>query len=423
MVGKKTNGVIETIVPGDDVYGPGTWIDNSSNPVPDDARRIFEILARETPYFTQDHTMWQSVSFEGSSQPIAPGPLKSPAVAAALHAMAAVVGNELLEIRDGRSSTHRVHIDTDHASFWLGSVGMTKRNAQSVADMAKAGKLADIFDVNLENGTFGTWLRTRATANYPTKDSGTWYQLHGSLNADPVLRTIGIDPDQAFSDRDEAYEVIKSQMKKFSAHELEMIHLKKGLCGSICYTPKEWQETRMSKDLAKHPLVNVKHIKHAAPTPPVWMPSYPADKRPLAGIKVLEIVRVIAGPVIGNTLAAMGADVIRVNSSKLPDFNSLQLTLNAGVRTVDTDLSKPEENAYLRELVEDADVFVQGYRSGVIAKYGFGLHDLLEIAGRRGKGIVYVEENCYGPDGPMHERPGWQQVSLKCVERQLWNTY
>lgn len=63
------------------------------------------------------------------------------------------------------------------------------------------------------------------------------------------------------------------------------------------------------------------------------------------------------------------------------------------------------------DLIQDADVLVQGYRPGVIARKGLSLHNLLEMAGKRGKGIVYVEENCYGPDGPMAERPGWQQVA------------
>lgn len=90
---------------------------------------------------------------------------------------------------------------------------------------------------------------------------------------------------------------------------------------------------------------------------------------------------------------------------------SLQLALNAGVRTVDIDFNDEQELAHLKSLVQDADVFIQGYRPGVIARKGLGLHDLLEMAGARKKGIVYVEENCYGPDGPMTERPGWQQVA------------
>lgn len=78
---------------------------------------------------------------------------------------------------------------------------------------------------------------------------------------------------------------------------------------------------------------------------------------------------------------------------------------------MDIDLAKDDEVKRLLELVADADVFVQGYRPGVIAKKGLSLDNLLEIAGKRGKGIVYVEENCYGPDGPMAERPGWQQIA------------
>ena len=78
---------------------------------------------------------------------------------------------------------------------------------------------------------------------------------------------------------------------------------------------------------------------------------------------------------------------------------------------MDIDLSQDEDLKHLIDLVKEADVFVQGYRPGVIARKGLGLDNLLEIAGKRGKGIIYVEENCYGPDGPMAERPGWQQIA------------
>lgn len=61
-------------------------------------------------------------------------------------------------------------------------------------------------------------------------------------------------------------------------------------------------------------------------------------------------------------------------------------------------------------LIRDADVFIQGYRTGVIGKNGLSLNHLLEMAGKKGKGIVYVEENRYGPDGSFSARPGWQQV-------------
>ncbi|KAH7024346.1 alpha methylacyl-CoA racemase [Microdochium trichocladiopsis] len=397
-------------VSGADVYGPGSWIDSAPLPVPEDAKRLLKILARATPGFSKDPAVVDSVTFTGSPETIVPGPLKSAVIAGALHAMAGIVANELLECRSGRDSTHRVSVDTDHAAIWLGSVGMSKRHGQTVREIAKEGKLSSIFPKDLERDTFASPLRLRTTANYETKDPGVWYQLHGSLNADPVLQVIGLDAAAKCDTDEEATNMIGEHVRKYTANELEMMFLSRGLCGSICYTPAAWSKTRMAQDLERHPLINYSQQTYAVPTPAIPL-GVSSDKRPLAGIKVVELVRIIAGPVIGTTLAAFGADVIRVNCGRLPDFNSLQLTLNAGVRTVDIDLSKDEEVENLRELIQGADVFVQGYRPGVIGRKGHGLHNLLEMAGKRGRGIVYVEENCYGPDGPMAERPGWQQVA------------
>lgn len=147
-----------------------------------------------------------------------------------------------------------------------------------------------------------------------------WYQLHGSLDSIPVLRSVRFDPEAPCGGNEEAVTVIADRVRTFGAHELASMNIASELRGSIFYTPEGWNKTRMNRDLAKHPLINYKHQIHAVPTPTV--PLVPStDKRPLAGIKVVEIVRIIAGPVIGSTLAALGADVIRVNCSRLPDFN------------------------------------------------------------------------------------------------------
>jgi crotonobetainyl-CoA:carnitine CoA-transferase CaiB-like acyl-CoA transferase len=78
---------------------------------------------------------------------------------------------------------------------------------------------------------------------------------------------------------------------------------------------------------------------------------------------------------------------------------------------MDLDINQEDDMARLRELLNDADVFIQGYRPGALARRGLGLKDALEVADRRRKGIIYVEENCYGPDGPFAERVGWQQIA------------
>lgn len=308
------------IVSGADVYGPGSWVDSEALPVPEDAKRVMQMLADSTPGFTKDPVALNSVTFTGSPETIIPGPLKSAVIAGALHAMAGIVANEILEIRDGQDPTRSVSVDTDHAAIWLGSLGMTKRNGQTVREIAKEGNLASIFPKDLEKDTFATPLRLRATANYETKDPGIWYQLHGSLDADPTLRLIGLDPATQCGSNDKAVKIIAEHVRIYSASELEMMYVSQGLCGSICYTPAGWSETRMGQDLDRHPLINYSQQTHAVPTPALPL-SISSDKRPLAGIKVVELVRVIAGPVIGSTLAAFGADVIRVNCGRLPDFN------------------------------------------------------------------------------------------------------
>lgn len=86
------------------------------------------------------------------------------------------------------------------------------------------------------------------------------------------------------------------------------------------------------------------------------------------------------------------------------------MVLNAGKRTVDLDISKQEDIDRLHELLANVDIFVQGFRYGSLERKGLGLLNLLALAAKRNKGIIYVDENAYGPDGPFAERPGWQQI-------------
>lgn len=75
----------------------------------------------------------------------------------------------------------------------------------------------------------------------------------------------------------------------------------------------------MGKSLAKHPLINYKRLP-GVPTPPVHF-AETADRRPLAGIKIVELARIIALPATGAVLTSFGAQVIRVQSKHLPDFS------------------------------------------------------------------------------------------------------
>lgn len=312
---------------GNDIYGPGTYIDKDVLPVPEDARRVFELLATRTPGFTDDRALWETVKFEGRPEPMIPGPMKSPVVSAALHAMCGLVGNELLELRDGTpAKDSSVTVNTDHAGIWLGYTFTAYVNGSDISTLARNRTLSTIFQRDFEQG-FGVGpLAGRATALYPTKDPKVWYQLHGSLDASKTLTSMGIDMNVPLGSFAEGYDYIRQHVQRWSADELEMHNVRHGLCGSICYSPEGWRKTEMGKRLAEHPLVNYTHESYARPTPPIPLPSSP-DRRPLAGIKVLEMVRIIAGPTVGVTLASFGADVIRVNCSRLPDLNVRGTTL------------------------------------------------------------------------------------------------
>lgn len=393
------------------VYGPGSHTDTGFVPVPQDTERIFRIIAKQTPGFTQDEKLLSKVKFVGEDFPVIPGPIKAVPVAAALHAMSGVVADEILAIRGAAREDRTITVNTTHAGFWFATIGMAFVDGEDVVALTRAKKLKPLLP-NYEQGWVDTPLKYRGTALYPTKDPETWYSVHGSLNAIPLLKSLGINPDQPINTPEEAYEHIKKFTTQKSPAELEFNNLYNGFCGSICFTPEAWNNSEMGKALAKHPFVNVKPQSHSVPTPRIAFPHFnPNDKRPLAGVKVVEMTRIIAGPQVGAVLSSYGADVIRINAPHLVDINIMQLTLNAGKRTIAIDLRNPEDRAYVQSLVRDADVFVQGFRQSKLEKYGLGLNELLRMAGERQKGIVYVSENCYGPDGIYAERGGWQQIA------------
>ncbi|KAM0387736.1 hypothetical protein ACHAQC_010387 [Fusarium culmorum] len=394
-----------------DVYGPGTHTDRTFTPVPEDTERIFRLIASQTPGFTQDEEILSKVKFEGESFPVIPGPIKAVSVAASLHAMAGVLADEILTIRGAENRQRQITVNTTQAGLWFGNIATAYVGNKDVLSLAGSGELKELLP-NWEQGWVDTPLKYRTTGLYPTSDPEVWYSLHGSMKAEPVLKSIGVDPSEPISTNEEAAAHIAKFTSKLSPEKLELTNLLNGNCGSICFTPKQWNESEMGKSLAAHPLINVKSQHQAIPTPPVAFPSLdPSDQRPLAGVKVVEMTRVIAGPQIGAILSSFGADVIRVNPPHLPDINIMQLTLNAGKRTIAIDLRKPEEAALIKSLIVDADVFIQGFRMNKMPKYGLGLNDILKMAGERGRGIVHVSENCYGPDGYYAERPGWQQIA------------
>jgi crotonobetainyl-CoA:carnitine CoA-transferase CaiB-like acyl-CoA transferase len=162
----------------------------------------------------------------------------------------------------------------------------------------------------------------------------------------------------------------------------------------------EWMALPHAKALAALPLVSIEKIGEAAPKP------WPAGDRPLAGLRVLDLSRVIAGPVAGRTLAVHGADVMLISSPDLPAIPWLTIDTGRGKLSSFAELRNEQGRQTLRDLLASADIFSQGYRPQALAALGFSPAQAAEI----NPGIVYVSLSAYGHAGPWAERRGFDSL-------------
>jgi len=169
---------------------------------------------------------------------------------------------------------------------------------------------------------------------------------------------------------------------------------------ALMRTHDEWSATPHAKALATLPLISIEKIGDAAPKP------WPAGDRPLAGIRVLDLSRVIAGPVAGRTLAAHGADVLLISGPDLPAIPWLTIDTGRGKLSSFVELRSEQGRRVMRGLVAQADIFSQGYRPQAIARLGFSPEEAAQI----NPGIVYVTLSAYGHAGPWAERRGFDSL-------------
>lgn len=222
-------------------YGPGSWTDTSFTPVPKECERILAVMARETPGFTKDHRLLDNVTFEGDDLPNIPGPLKSQVLTSVLHAMAGIVGQEILEIK-GIRTDHKTTIHTNMGGLYNGSpalVWVDGLEGPAVMELPTVPHLRPPpsmgKDMDYDHYMLGNGLKLRSQAIYPTATKDTWFQLHGSTNPYAALSAIGINQDIVDSDAmnkmsgEEAYEYIKERVLKFQAKELELTMIEQSI--------------------------------------------------------------------------------------------------------------------------------------------------------------------------------------------------
>ncbi|KAF7983698.1 hypothetical protein HWV62_19623 [Athelia sp. TMB] len=199
---------------------------------------------------------------------------------------------------------------------------------------------------------------------------------------------------QCPADADRA--TVQAALRPWRATAFEDAAAACGMVASALRTFEEWDAHPQAAALARQPPVTITKVGDAprrAPTP---------GKRPLEGIRALDLSRVLAGPVCGRTLAAHGADVLLLTAPHLPALPLLDADTARGKRAAQLDLRTPAGRDTLAGLVEGADVFLQAYRPGGLAEKGFGVADVV----RARPGIVYASLTAYVWEGPWKDRRG-----------------
>ena len=275
---------------------------------------------------------------------------------------------------------------------------------------------------------------------YLTKDK-EYYHIHGSLEPSKIFKMLDLKAAREdLTDYDKCIEVWENAVQQFESEELESMNQMYEQAGVQVLTRDEFLGTQHGKVMNTLPPFTVRASEHDTPfgkasagpeskhdtaTPPIPIGEASSKSGPcqvLQGIRVLELCRIIAGPTIGRSLAALGADVLKVTSDKLPDVPFFQVDGNTGKYCISLDFNVDKDRTKFEELLQEADVIIDGYRPGSLERRGYGPTGLAKRAIERRRGYVYVAEDCFGgtknegydESTPWAGRRGWQQIA-DCV--------
>ncbi len=301
------------------------------------------------------------------TDPVLPSSYPIGAMAAAAVGVAAIAAAQVWQVRTGQQQAVRIDVDQVMTAF---------RSEQFLrVDGARPGEVWNAF-----------------SGFYPTGDD-QFVQLHTNF-AHHLRRTLGELGVPA--DRDAVRDAVRAR----GGQELEDALAAAGACASLARTREEWLAHPQGDAVRVLPLLDTVTLGASAPRPLAR-----AD-RPLAGVRVLDLTRVIAGPIATRMLAAHGADVLRVSSAGLPEIDALLPDTSIGKRSTFLDLCDGHDAAQLHALLARADVVVQSYRPGALDALGFGPHQMAELR----PDIVYVSLSAYSHAGPWRGRRGYDTL-------------
>ena len=303
-------------------------------------------------------------TFTGGNDPFLPTSFRIGNSGAAALAAIGLAVSDIWELRTGRGQA--VAVDARQATASL-----------------RSGKY-----MKLDGAAIST-ERNTVMGTYPTKD-GRWSYLHCNFpnHRAAALSVLGVPEDR---------EAVTKAVAQWNALELEEAIIAARGAGGMVRTMAEWAKHPQAAAIASLPLMEIIKIGDRPPE------KLPAGDRPLSGIRVLDLTRVLAGPTCARTLAEHGADVLKITGAHLPNIGYQEYDTGHGKLSAQLDLREPKDLDTLKGLVREADVFSQGYRPGTLGNRGLAPEELAEIR----PGLVYVSLCAFSHVGPWASRRGF----------------
>lgn len=319
------------------------------------------------PVFGWPEARASEVGIAGPLDPVLPTPFRVTETAAATLAAIGIATNDVWEIRTGR----RQHIAVD--------------TRQATASL-RGGHYLSI------EGEHVSPKRHDVMGFYPARN-GWWSYIHANFphHRAAALKVLGVPEDRA---------AVREAVSRWDALELEEAIIAANGAGGLVRTFDEWRKHPQGAAVTTLPLMEIVRIAESPPR------SLPKGDRPLSGIRVLDLTRVIAGPACGRTLAEQGADVMKISAEHLPFLRRQEFETGHGKLSAYLDLRQDKDRETLRGLIRECDVFSQGYRPGTLAGRGYSPEALAELR----PGIIVVSLSAFGHIGPWSSRRGFDTV-------------
>ncbi|OYU48778.1 MAG: acyl-CoA transferase [Rhizobiales bacterium PAR1] len=281
----------------------------------------------------------------------------------------------------------------------VASIGAAGAELQALAD--ETNETAITVDRRLASLWFGMSIQPQGwelpsiwdpvAGDYPTRDG--WIRLHTNAphHRAAALSVLGVGVDR---------EAVARAVATWDGLALEHAVVEAGGCAAFMMTLEHWQQHPQGRAVASEPLI---HWHEAGTIAPKALSGHAAA--PLSGLRVLDLTRVLAGPVAGRFLAAYGADVLRIDPPSW-DEPAVVPEVTLGKRCAGLDLTLPEDRARFEGLAAEADILLHGYRPGALAGLGLDADTLR----KRNPTLIEVTLCAYGWTGPWAGRRGFDSL-------------